>query len=362
MLTWRIVSSAKTFFGENMTHGVPLFLTNSLGGGGAERSTNIVINELLHLSFHVELSIFDSSVPDLVFPKCKVTKFESRFNNRVTKLLDQFLQFNKYLHTNRPSVIVANCALPELMASLMFYRVPIIVVEHASQPWPRYRILGIIVRRFLQLRGARWVKVSKHLKIWGLPKVVPIEIKNPTLHESHIEKNEAREGIKRLVFIGRFSPEKNPKFFLEIASLSNLPALMIGDGKLLDSLRNYARLKAIQVDFAGHVKNPWSLVTNGDLLIVPSKNEGDGLVVVEALVHQRPFLLNACPDLLRFAFPSRHYCSTVTDYVGKIESQRDNLQFFAVPNSISQEILEQRDPKIVALKWLEFLVSVSSVK
>jgi glycosyltransferase involved in cell wall biosynthesis len=341
---------------------VPVFLTNSLGGGGAERSTNIVLNELLDLNFPVELCTFDSSVPDLVVPKCKVTTFESNFDNRIAKLLHQFLQFNLYLHSNRPKVVIANCALPELMVSLMIYRIPIIVVEHASQPWPRFAILGHLVRRLLRLRGAKWVKVSKHLEVWALPKSIATEINNPVVYGRRFEKVPTGQNIERLVFIGRFSPEKNPKKFLQIASQLRLPALMIGDGKLLEGLRNQARQEMTQVEFAGHSTNPWNLVKKGDLLIVPSDNEGDGLVVIEALIHQRPFLLNSCTDLLRFEFPPQNYCSSVEDYVNIVKNQRNRLQVLAIPSSISSNILKQRDPKIIALRWLTLLSSETTFR
>jgi glycosyltransferase involved in cell wall biosynthesis len=344
-----------------MILGAPLFLTNSLGGGGAERSTNVVINELLDLNISVELCIFDSTVPDLVVPKCNVIVFESSFKNRVARLLHQFFQFNSYLKAHRPKIVIANCALPELMVSFMFYRIPIIAVEHASQPWPRFVILGRLVRRLLRIRGTKWVKVSKHLEVWGLPKSFSVEINNPVVYRRKIKKLPIEDDIKRLVFIGRFSPEKNPQVFIQIARLSELPALMIGDGKLLESIRNQARLEKIQVDFAGHAIDPWSLVKRGDLLVIPSDNEGDGLVVIEALIHQRPFLLNSCPDLLRFGFPSQNYCRSEVDYVNTIKNLRNNLQVLAIPSSMSSEILEQRNPKTIAIKWLELFSLVMSI-
>ncbi len=339
-----------------MKTGKLLFLTNSTGGGGAERSINIVVNELHLMGVDVELGVFDEEVIDLIPPKCNVNVFDSGLKNKAIKRVHQYVRFNSYVRKRKPSVVIANCALPELMVALMISRISIVVVEHASKPWPRFQLLGRLIRKILVIRGVRWVKVSGHLNVWGLPKQNGVEINNPIV-SNNLEKQTVRTpNIRRLVFIGRLSPEKNPQMFIEIVRTTQIPSLIIGSGKLMDKLQELVSSQELPINFAGHVVNPWLLFKEGDLLIVPSLNEGDGLVAIEAISNNQPLLLNSCKDLLRFELPEVNYCSTVIDYTERINQHRDNLLNLVVSPEIRYHIIKSREPKNVAIKWLNFLL------
>lgn len=87
---------------------------------------------------------------------------------------------------------------------------------------------------------------------------------------------------------------------------------------MFEQLRNTVTSKSLQATFSGQVLNPWLAVQEGDLLVVPSKYEGDGLVVVEALHQKIPILIADIPEFRRFALPNSNYCKDVDHFVKQI--------------------------------------------
>jgi glycosyltransferase involved in cell wall biosynthesis len=97
--------------------------------------------------------------------------------------------------------------------------------------------------------------------------------------------------IVRLLFVGRFNPQKNPLFLFEI--LSQLRDLdwqldMVGDGPLMAAAQKLALESKLadRVHFYGWLapEQVSEVMARGDILILPSNAEGLPLVGVQALV------------------------------------------------------------------------------
>jgi glycosyltransferase involved in cell wall biosynthesis len=168
-------------------------------------------------------------------------------------------------------------------------------------------------------------------------------------------QNKVENSIKRIVYIGRLSEEKQPDWVLDIAQKCNLPLVVIGDGNLRNPLELKSSNLNIDVDFKGFVRQPWKLMSHGDLLIVPSQYEGDGLVVVEAIARRIPIVLNDIPDLRRFDLADVHYCLAVSDFVSRINENRISISNFVVSDKATNSILRDRDPTEIARKWVLLL-------
>lgn len=59
--------------------------------------------------------------------------------------------------------------------------------------------------------------------------------------------------------------------------------MVAGKGPLEDELRDQATALAVEVDWLGWVAEPGELLTTVDVLVLPSRTEAMGLVLVEAL-------------------------------------------------------------------------------
>jgi CDP-glycerol glycerophosphotransferase len=161
--------------------------------------------------------------------------------------------------------------------------------------------------------------------------------------------------LHRLVFIGRLSSEKNPTLALEIAEIAQLPLHIYGDGVLRQNLLERSKQMQVQVVFQGQVKNPWAHIRSGDLLLITSDYEGDGLVLLEGLTVGVPMLVSKIEDLERFELPKENYCKKAQDFKERIAEYQNNLIGLQVPKAVSKAITSQRELTQIGQNWINLV-------
>lgn len=332
-----------------------MIVTNSLSGGGAERSMNLVCNELTRRNWTVSLVPINISPPDKVDPKCEIFQLGRDWQGGIIKTILALVAFNRTVNFWKPDVIILNCDLPELFGSLLIGKHNLVVLEHASNPWSKRMVLGKVVRRILEVRRTKWAAVSSHLTIWPYGKKPAVCLSNPLIFASNRNLQNRIQALNRITYIGRLSPEKRPIDAIDIAKKSKLKLTIIGEGQLRAELENRVLDEKLNVDFLGRLDEPWTEIKVGDLLIVPSASEGDGLVVIEALQLGLPILVSDISDFRRFGFSESNYCKTVDDFVRKIEIFKSDLSPLVVSREISDPILKPRSIEIVGDTWEVFL-------
>lgn len=338
-------------------------MTNSLTGGGAERSMNLVANELMNRGQSVALVPINAGLSDQVIPNCEVFPLDRKWRGGFRDTILALWKFNSVVRKYKPDLIVLNCDLPELFGAFLLSSQKLIAVEHVNHPWITRRIFGRFVRRVLKIRKTTWVAVSDHLTIWpdkDIPSIIllnPIFVSSKSVlsHSRHLQKVGK---LERLVFIGRLTEQKRPDWVLEIVAETKLPAELIGAGLMLEDLKAEVRIRNLPITFSGQVNDPWALVKNGDLLIVPSKYEGDGLVVLEGLQCNVPMLIADIPDFRRFKFPEANYCDSIGDFVKTIESVNIDPTELLIPKEFSEPVLRPRSIQAVGDSWVNFFISL----
>jgi glycosyltransferase involved in cell wall biosynthesis len=339
-----------------------MIVTNSLTGGGAERSMNLACNELTKRGWPVSLVPINSGPPDQVIPTCEVFPLERQWRGSLIGTLTAMWRFHRLVNYWKPDVIVLNCDLPELFGATLFSRHCLVVIEHVDRPWITRVKLGRVIRRILQLRGSKWVAVSSHFPIWPDARtpefVLPnsILISPPTL--SATTGITRTENLNRLIFIGRLAPQKRPDWLIAIGEKTELPIEIIGDGAMKEFMQEAALERDLNVNFRGRIRDPWASFEEGDLLIVPSEYEGDGLVVIEGIQKCLPMLIADIPDFRRFELPEVNYCKNIEDFILSINLFRSNISALIIPNQVSVQILKTRSPEAVGDKWEELLNSI----
>jgi len=327
-------------------------------GGGAEKSMNLIGDELSKRGWRVLFISLDSSDSSSGNVYSVITKRRSLIQIAIAYMKIQLIFFNV-----KPKVVIANCAFPELMTSISVFRCASIIVDHAPFPWGKREVLGRFVRRILILRNSIWVSVSQHFSTWGLNKTVKRIIPNPVdfVNTLLVESQNAKK-IERLVFIGRLSEEKNPKFLLEVSNDTDLPILYIGSGKQENEIKKIARDLGLQIEITGFVSNPWNLINQRDLLLIPSFWEGDSLVAVESIVRQQPMLLSDIPDFRRFNLEDVNYAKNQSEFVQKIKANLNSLQVFSPAAKTALKLQEERSLSRIADQWEQLLLSVLTSK
>lgn len=331
--------------------GKTIVVTNSLSGGGAERSMNSLVNLLHRNSVAISLFPLNEGHGDAVLPVSEVISPVRTWKAGLIPTLASFFEFRSKMKKEKPSLVIVNCELPELYSIFLPLRFKLICVEHTSKPWQNHKFMGFWVRMAARLRKAHWVLVSDHLTskvLYRKPySVIPNLISAP--------ENRLAEGLSpvtKIFFIGRLSIEKDPELFLEIAEISKQPAAIIGSGVLADKLLSLASLKSIAVQFLGHLNNPWAEIHSNDIIIVTSRFEGDGLVLLEAISRGLPILVRDIPDLRRFGLPEVNYFQSASSAANMVLNSNSNSASLRIPMNIADQILSKRNDVEILKLWV----------
>lgn len=327
-----------------------MFVTNSLSGGGAERSINILANELYSNGFNVGVVAINSSNSDIIQLNCNLFELNRPHRSGLLKTTLAWLKFQLIIIRIRPHILVLNCELPELFGALTIFIRKIICVQHTGYQniWQNRRKIGLLVRLLLIVRKVEWVKVSQHIQIWPQNKRPVSTIRNSLfVVENSFPLFSGK--VNRLVFIGRLANEKDPLLVVQLAHSCKLPLLMVGSGELSTQILKKSRELKVDLTLLEFLPNPWSLVMNGDLLIVPSKYEGDGLVVLEALKQKIPILVSEIEAFKVFNLPKFNYSISLNDFRDKINA--NFLERFVVHDIHIDSIIEERRVSNIANQW-----------
>ncbi|MCW9690191.1 glycosyltransferase [Proteus terrae] len=97
--------------------------------------------------------------------------------------------------------------------------------------------------------------------------------------------------IKRFIYIGRLSKEKNIEYLIHAFNKNNLPLTIIGEGPEKTSLKSIAYKN---INFLGYINNQdlKEILLEHDIFILPSLSEPWGLVIEEAIYSHLPVLVS----------------------------------------------------------------------
>ncbi|BBM84059.1 glycosyltransferase [Candidatus Uabimicrobium amorphum] len=152
--------------------------------------------------------------------------------------------------------------------------------------------------------------------------------------------------------IGRLEPQKGYDMLFELLpTLSNkIPEneswaiVILGEGQQREVLQQYPSLSNIEIRLPGFRKDAAHCIGAFDLFVMPSRYEGFGLALVEAMSHGVPILANdvdSLPELLQVyqngSVTNFANINTVEKMIKQLAiSQRTPYKEFTLPNMISQ--------------------------
>ncbi len=155
-------------------------------------------------------------------------------------------------------------------------------LRFAIQDWPLTRYIDNVF-----VMGDRFVPYyqmwSKHWRVWPFMYCTELKSTNESITNNQSDK-------LRLIYVGELCHRKNVSVLLEaIATLPHaaerLTLDVVGDGRDMNKLRAYAQAHCHNVTF--HGRQPMNKVSHyiqhADVLVLPSRHDGWGAVVNEAL-------------------------------------------------------------------------------
>jgi glycosyltransferase involved in cell wall biosynthesis len=327
-------------------------VSNATSGGGAEKSMMALHEEFLRLGLESNFVALNRNLPINVVPK--VTILNRKWKSGVRSTINNYFEFKKTIRNIDPKILILNCELPELFGSLINFKGKVICVEHTTFPWYKKRYLGRIVRLMLRFKKVQWVTVIKDSKKIWFGKNAIMYIPNP--YVPPLKTNKVSVQPPFLVFIGGIKKNKRPEWVIEAGIKSDLEVHIYGSGPLKIALEEkYKNLKS-NVKFYGFQLGIWENLPINALVVIPSEFEGDGMVVMEAILSGSPVALANNQDLKRFQLDEKHYFKDTNELYEIIKNfKRNNFKELIPSDSFKADLMFARSLNIIAEKWLELL-------
>ena len=328
-----------------------IHLITTIERGGAEKQLLILVQEQIKLGLEVEV-IYLKGAPELKedfeIAKCVVNNFISN-----KSFVFQILLLARYLKKS-PNPVHAHLPKSELIVSLVCPKKSFVVTRHNSENfWPSSpKSISKLISKFVCSRAAKVISISNAVKKFivetgEVSKNCKVDVihygsdLNSELSSIGISDLNSRISRSSRTFkigsIGRLVDQKDYptllKAFKEL--LINHPEselFIVGDGNKKKELEDLARELEIfgKVFFLGRTQYIKEFLSLIDLFVLPSRYEGFGLVLLEAMSAKKPILASnnsSIPEVLGLEFPGLFKTGSVQQLLDKMELAISNENF-----------------------------------
>lgn len=305
---------------ENNAEMKVIHILNTNSYSGAENVVITIINSIKH-DFEFYYASFDGTIREkLEYEDIKFYPMEKISIYKIRKLVKEL----------KPDIIHAHDFTTSLVCAFSGINVPIISHIHNNPPWLKKAGVYSIAYFLSSFRYKKILVVSDSvLNEYVFSNFIKRKSKvvgNPIDNTVVIQKSKLKSCSKLydIIFLGRLSEQKNPFKFIEIierlvGNNNQIKAAMIGSGEMMELCAKQIKNKKLSsnIDLLGFIDNPYPILSNSKLLIMPSKWEGFGLAAVEALALGIPVI----------ATPVGGLPGIVDDSCGKVcESEEDMIE------------------------------------
>jgi glycosyltransferase involved in cell wall biosynthesis len=259
-----------------------------------------------------------------------------------------FFQIRKVIKQVKPELVNTHTSkggvLGRLAAKSVSRKLPVVHTFHGHLIYgyfAKYKIFAFtLVERFLALftdaaasitqeteDSLKKLKIGKKLKWQVIRLGIPVNQTTFLAPKSNSKTN--------LLWVGRFTDIKDPNYAilvmqeLEKLSPGKFDLTMVGGGELLDQSKVTA--KSLPITFTGWLDKPFETVGYFDLLLLTSKNEGMGLVMLEAANYSKATVARSVGGVGEFVADGRN---------GFLVSGNADQMAIKI-NSLSNEVIEQ---------------------
>ena len=290
--------------------------------GGAEKQLLTLTSEQVQSGLKVEVIFLKG--------KSELKKEFEESGVEVNKLLfgksflKQISLLSKHLREN-PSPIHAHLPKAELLAAIVVPNKFFIFTRHNSEPfWPGGpRVISNLLSKFVCKRASQGIAISNAVKSYlikrgEIPTGYIIDLVYYGFQKDGSTNSAGLNSITNLIngqssnfkigTIGRLVPQKDYPTLLSsfsnvMKSVPNIELYVVGEGYLQKELIELSKSLGVngKVHWLGKTKYINDFLSKIDLFILPSKYEGFGLVLLEAMVAKKPIIAannSAIPEVL----------------------------------------------------------------
>jgi L-malate glycosyltransferase len=291
-----------------------LLVVDSLEMGGAERHVTDVAVELARRGHAVHLAASTGGIlssrlghTNIQLNVCSPQRVKRAASRDFTRGLQRLIRGERYdlVHSHLYGSAVATEAATRGTA------MPCVITEHSEGNW-RTNEERALSARYLR-RADRVVAVSRavHLEVQKIAggEAAVAEIANAVPRIPRSFGGNTGRDAPVIGFVGRLCTDKGADLFVELAASlagmrSDVRFLLVGDGPLREQLHSTATHLGIsrRLEFAGEVEDARALLSQMDVLVVPSRTDAAPLVVLEAMAAGTPVVarrVGGIPDQVR---------------------------------------------------------------
>lgn len=305
-----------------MSKPVVLHILSSSSYSGAE---HVAIN-IINLMSDQFVSIYSSPDGDIryILEKYNINFFPLKSMS--------FFNVRNAIKNIKPDIIHAHDFRASIIAALASPKSKIISHLHSNPLWIQRINLYTILYTAMSIFFSKIIVVSKSIinefKLRNCFRKKTIVVYNIVDYEKikKMSENKNVEGAD-LIFVGRFTKEKDPLRFIHIVKKikkknKNITALMLGKGELVDECNQLIERLDLRtnIKILGFVENPYAYMRNSKILVIPSRWEGYGLVALEAMALGLPVLATKVGGLQEVIIDKEtgFFCDTDEDFVTRI--------------------------------------------
>jgi glycosyltransferase involved in cell wall biosynthesis len=253
----------------------------------------------------------------------------------------------------KPDIIHAHDYTASIICAFSGIKIPIISHLHNNSSWIRtfhpysfaFLLSCICYKKILMVSSSILNEyifgsiIKKNCMIISNP----IDIK--TIRQKAMIQNDEIIINYDIVYLGRFSAEKNPLRFIYIVSelrkkLPSIKAAMIGSGTLYDICKDKINILNINNNLilTGFMENPYKVLSKAKILCMTSEWEGYGLVAVEALSLGIPVIappVGGLPEILNDSCGK--LCANDNEIINEIEKLLCDYSYWKIKNIKAKE-------------------------
>jgi len=293
-----------------------LEVIDSLDSGGAESLLkNFVLEVKKNNIFNIEIAVLYSKAI-----------FKDEIKNAGISIWDLGLTFKfnlmgvieliKLIKERKYDIIHVHLFPADVFAAIASLFLPRnikwIFSEHGAHNRRRTLKIFKILDNFTYSRYSKIVCVSKQVELvllnWipsnkGKTKVIPNAVPIPKF------LNPCPVKTYDILFVGRLTKQKSVEILLKAIKIlknkysKNLKIAIVGDGELKENLNNLTVELGVnrEVEFLGVRKDVKELMVSSKIFVLPSRWEGFGLVIIEAMSNMLPVIasnVGGIPELI----------------------------------------------------------------
>lgn len=296
-------------------------LMQSAVNGGVQRVMINLAKGFVRRGTKVDMLICDArgEMLDLIPDECRVVDFKCEKARGDLKVLLSLRKINRYMREHPGTVIIGAPGLSgTIIAFLRIFRckTPVISIldnkvsllkDNTIYHTMIYYINKVFLHcsdRVVAAHRAAYEDIAQyyHLKSDKLRMIYHplIDLNDSEKYDENVDHPFFRQNKKVAVAVGRLVPEKDFATLIEAVNLVNKKAklcvLILGDGPLRNELEQLIIRRDMQgcIKLLGYTDKVLAYIRKSDFLVLSSKQEAFGNVLVEAMSCGRPVVATDC--------------------------------------------------------------------